>query len=188
MKMLFAGVLVFAVLHWLPAAAPGFRKRLAGGMGDNVWKGLFTLLIIGSITLMVVGWRSSEGVEIYRAPEWGYIAAFICMLAMSVMFFAPYMNTNFRRLVRHSQLTGIVLFGIGHLAAAGNLRTIVLFGGLAAWAFLEILFLNRRDGVWEKPEPVSRAADVRLLVAGTGFFLIFLFMHEAFFGSRPLPF
>ena len=41
---------------------------------------------------------------------------------------------NVKRLLRHPQLTGVALWGIGHLLANGESRSIILFGGLGAWA------------------------------------------------------
>jgi uncharacterized membrane protein len=105
---------------------------------------------------------------------------------MAILFFAPYMPNNLSRLIRHPQLAGIALFGIGHLAAVGNLRSVVLFGGFALWAVVETIFLNRRDGAWQKPEPASRVNDLKLFLAGLGFFLIFLFLHGPLFGTSLL--
>lgn len=187
MKLLIAGVLLFTLLHWLPVGATGVRAKTVALTGENAWKGIFALLIAASIGLMIAGWKSAGELELYVAPAWGGGVAFICMLATSIMFFAPYMPNNLSRIIRHPQLAGIALFGIGHLAAVGNLRSIVLFGGFAIWAVIEVAFLNRRDGAWEKPARVSRLCDLKLFLAGLGFFLIFLFTHGALFGASLLP-
>jgi len=188
MTLLITGILVFAIVHMIPAGAAGPRDRLMGSIGENAYKGIFGLLILGSIILMVFGWKATEAIEFYVAPEWGWIVALVLILAASIMFFSPYMASNVRRMFRHPQLMGIILFGIGHLAAVGNTRSIVLFGGLSLWALVETFLLNRRDGPRQKPEPASRKSDLKLLLAGLGFFLIFLFTHEGLFGVTPLPY
>ena len=71
-----------------------------------------------------------------------------------ILFFAAYPPTNVKRLLRHPQLTGVALWGVGHLLANGESRSIVLFGGLTLWAIAEIVVINRRDGARDKPAPV----------------------------------
>jgi uncharacterized membrane protein len=186
MNMLVTGVLIFTVAHLVPAGAAGVRQRLVAGMGENAWKGVFLLLMIASLVLMVAGWRSTAEVELYVAPAWGAGVASICMLAMAILFFAPYMPNNLSRLVRHPQLAGMALFGVGHLAAVGNVRSVVLFGGFALWSVVEIVLLNRRDGPWDRPAATARLNDLKLLLAGLGFFLIFLFLHGPLFGAPLL--
>ena len=64
---------------------------------------------------------------------------------------------------------------------------LVLFVGIGAWAIIETALINRRDGAWQKPEPVPYLSDFKLLLAGLGFFLVFVFVHEAAFGTSVLP-
>ena len=109
MKLLIAGVLLFTLLHWLPVGAAGVRAKTVALTGENAWKGIFALLIAASIGLMIAGWKSAGELELYVAPAWGGGVAFICMLATSIMFFAPYMPNNLSRIIRHPQLAGIAL-------------------------------------------------------------------------------
>jgi uncharacterized membrane protein len=187
MKLLMVGVLAWSLIHLVPSGAPGLRKKLVSGIGEMAYKVVFTLLIIGAILLMVQGWKLSGETALYAAPDWGGIVTLLLMLGTSITFFAPYMTNNLSRLLRHPQLSGIILFGIGHLAAVGNLRSVVLFGGLALWAVLEILLINRREGVWVKPQPATRREDFKLFLAGLGFFMIFMFTHQGLFGVSPVP-
>ena len=76
-----------------------------------------------------------------------------------------------KRVLRHPQLTGVLLWAIAHLLLNGDLRSVALFGGLALWSVLEILLINRRDGAWVRPEAPPLATDavtavVAVLVLG----------------------
>jgi uncharacterized membrane protein len=82
-------------------------------------------------------------------------------------------------------LTGVAIWGFGHLLANGESRSIVLFGGLAAWAIIEIFLLNRRDGAWVKPEPVPVKKDVILAVAGVVVYAVVAVSHKWLFGFSP---
>ena len=48
-----------------------------------------------------------------------------------MLLLAPYSHNNFKRLLRHPQLTGVLLWGVGHLFANGENRSLLLFGGMA---------------------------------------------------------
>lgn len=187
MTLLIAGVLLWSLVHFIPSLTPGFRRSVIGLVGENGFKAIFGLVMIGAVLLMVFGWKTLDEAVAYDAPSWGGVVALVTMLGTSVGFFAPYMPNNLKRVIRHPQLTGMILFGVGHLFAVGYVRSLVLFGGLALWALLEILLINRREGAWIKPEPASRKDDFKLVLAGLGFFLIFMFTHEGLFGVSPLP-
>jgi uncharacterized membrane protein len=77
-------------------------------------------------------------------------------------------------------------WGVGHLLAIGSPRSIVLFGGLTAWALVEIVLINRLDSDWVKPDQVSHLKDLSLLLFGSLAFVVFLFTHHLMFGGDPL--
>lgn len=187
MIWLAAGVLIWGLVHFVPSAAPALRKVLVGKLGENGYKALFGLSMIAAVLLMVFGWKSTAETVVYTPPEWGGRLALVAMVGTAMGFFAPYMPNNLVRLVRHPQLTGIVLFGVGHLAAVGHVRSLVLFGGLGLWAAIEIVLINRRDGPRTRPEKTAHKNDLKLFLAGLGFFLLMLFTHRALFGVSALP-
>ncbi len=187
MTYLVLGVLLWSFVHMLPAAGMGIRATLVNRIGEGPYKGLFALLIILSVVMMVFGWKAIPREFIYELPAWADLVCGLSMLAMSILFFAPYMQTNISRFLRHPQLIGIVLLGAGHVLASGQVRSLILFGGISAWAVIELICINRRDGDWHKPEPVSYLSDFKLLLAGLGFFMIFMFIHEGVFGAAVVP-
>ena len=186
MSLLVAGILIWSVMHFLPALDPGFRKNLIERVGEPPYKGVFGLLMLVAIGLIISGWRSTTSVDLYTAPAWGNYVAFVLMIATFILFFAPYICNSFSRIVRHPQLTGVILGCIAHLLASGTNRSVVFFGGFAAWSIIEIVLLNRRNGPWVKPEPASLASNVRLILTGLGFFALFLFTHLWLFDVSPI--
>ena len=79
----------------------------------------------------------------------------------------------------------MIVWGIAHLLANGESRSIILFGGLTLWAVAEIVLLNRRDGAWEKPAPAPRKKDVIAVVAGVVVYFVFAHLHGWLFGVSP---
>jgi len=186
MTKLVLGVFLWSVVHFIPAVAVDFRKSMIERLGEYPWKGLFTLVMAVSLYLVITGWKSASTAHVYAPPAWGGHVAWVLVLAGFILFLAPYPANNFKRLLRHPQLTGICLWGIGHLAANGDIRSIVLFGGMALWAVIEMLLLNRREGAWIKPEKVPHRRDLALVLFSALIYLVVLYTHHMLFGGAPL--
>ena len=185
MTKLALGVLVWSFTHFIPSLFAGPRKKLIERFGENAYKGLFLLLMVLAIYLVVSGWKAAVPESVYLPPAWGRHATALLVLIGFVLFFAPYPPNNIRRRLRHPQLTGVVLWGVGHLLANGEARSIVLFGGFAAWAVLEMVLINRRDGAWVRPEPAPRKNDLLLVAGGVVAYLLVAFSHRWLFGFSP---
>jgi uncharacterized membrane protein len=186
MSLLITGLALWSLLHFLPAAEIGLRQSLISKIGENPYKGVFTLLMFLSIYLMVVGWKSTIPELAYAPPAWGRHATSLLVLIAFVLLLAPYSSNNFKRILRHPQLTGIACWGVGHLLSNGEMRSIVLFAGMTLWAFIEILLINRRDGASSKPESVPVKNDIILIFAGGVIYAMFLFAHQWLFGVSPM--
>ena len=52
--------------------------------------------------------------------------------------------------MRHPQLTAVKIWAVAHLLVNGDLASLVLFGGLLAWAVVEVIVINRSE-VWVRP-------------------------------------
>ena len=185
MTKLVLGVLLWSVTHFIPAIAVDFRKKLIDRLGENPYKGIFTVLMVVSIYLIISGWKATLPEFLYVPPAWGKHAASLLVLIAFVLFSASHGQNNIKRFVRHPQLTSVVVWGIAHLLANGESRSIVLFGGLALWAAIDILLINHREGAWEKPGPAPRKKDVIAIVAGFAVYLVFASLHAWLFGFSP---
>ena len=185
MTKLELGVLLWSFTHFLPAAFPGLRKSLVARLGENGLKGLFTLSMALAIYLVISGWKAAVPESIYLPPTWGRHVTALLVLIGFILFFAPYPANNIKRMLRHPQLTGVVCWGIGHLLANGEGRSVILFGGLALWAFIEMILINRRDGVWSKPAPAPLKNDIILVVAGLIIYATVAAAHQWLFGFSP---
>lgn len=192
MTRLVLGVLLWSLVHMLPGLTKNFKENLVGRIGEYPYKGAFLLLMVLSLYLIISGWMSMTPVEpdvlatLYTPPEWGGHAAAVLMLVGFVLFLAPYPPNNFKRLLRHPQLIGMVCWGVGHLLAVGTERSLVLFGGLSVWAIIEIFLINRRDGEWVKPAKASFKQDFTQVLFSVLAFMAFLYTHHMLFGGTEL--
>lgn len=187
MTYLLLGVLLWSILHFTPAVPLGIRASIIERIDLVVYKILFGVLMFVAVALLVLGWKGSTANMAFTPPGWASSLNLLLMFITSVLFMAPYLQNNIKRKIRHPQLVGVVLWGVGHVLATGQVRSLVLFGGLAIWAVIEIWLINRRDGAWSKPDAAPFMSDFRLVLAGLGFFALFMFTHVKLFGVSPVP-
>lgn len=185
MVKLTLGVLLWGIMHMIPAGAADFRNSMVGKLGEKGWKGLFALVMVASIYLIISGWRATVPEFLYVPPPWGRHAASLLVLIGFILFAASHGQSNIRRLVRHPQLTGVIFWGVGHLLANGESRSIVLFGGLLLWAVFEIILLNQRDGAWQKPAKAPLKKDLIVVAIGFVVYAIIAGAHQWLFGFSP---
>lgn len=156
------GVFLFAFTHLYPAIFVNSRLSVIGKIGEGPYKGIYSLTILLSLFLIVYGWRLSEIASVVKPPEWGHLAAQILMYPALFLFISARAGSNIKRFFRHPQLSSIVLWSAAHLLANGESRSIVLFGSFAVWALVQMFFLNRRDGEWQKPEALPLSRDIKV--------------------------
>lgn len=187
MTLLIAGVVLWSIVHLIPSVAPSLRANLVGKFGEGPWKGVFALDIVIALALIVFGWKSATPEFVYAPPMYGspipsiFIALAVLLLVTSIT------PNNLKRIIRHPQMTAVVFWGVGHLLTNGDSRSIVLFGGMTAWAVLEMLFINKRDGAWEKPTAVAHFKDAISVAAAAAVFAGLIYFHATWFGVSPLP-
>ena len=186
MTMLFCGVILWSFVHLSVSLTPGVRSSLIERMGEGPYKGLFAVLILGSIALMVFGWMAAPQYPVYITPTWGHPAGMALILVGFILMGAANMPTNIKQFLRHPQLTGTILWATGHLLSNGDNLSVILFGGLGIWSALEIILINMREGEWQKPEPVSMAAEIKQLVIGLIVYAVFFGLHPWLFGVSPI--
>lgn len=186
MALLLAGITVWFAVHLFPAIAPATRENAIFKLGENAYKGVFSLLILAALLIIVFGWKSSVPTAVYAPPVApGLLPALMNFIAL-VLFFSSNFGTHAKRVLRHPQMAGTFLWAVAHLLTNGDSRSLALFGAFAAWALLEVVLCNRRDG----PRPELPAASLKfdlaaLLIGGVAWALIGHF-HLKLFGVVPM--
>lgn len=177
MNLLIAGVVLWWAAHLFKRLAPGPRAK----MGDP-GKGLVAVLIVVSVVLMVLGYRAAEGTFYWgRDPMWVGINNLLMVVAF--YFYAAsgakgakiWLGTK----VRHPQLTGFSIWAVAHLLVNGDTPSFILFGGLLAWAIVEILLINAQEGPWERPERAPAKKEVVAIVITLVVVAVVMAIHYA---------
>jgi len=162
MTLLILGVALWWAAHLFKRLAPGPRAKL----GDP-GKGLAALLIVASVVLMVIGYRNANGAVFWgRDPMWVGINNVLMVIAFYIYAASAakpakiWVGTK----IRHPQLTGFSIWAVAHLLVNGDVESFILFGGLLAWAVVEILVINAQEGPWERPPRAPAKKEVTAIL------------------------
>jgi len=187
MWLLSFGVLLFCLTHLIPSVIPGIKTGLVARLDENRYKGLFSLALLISIVCIVFGWRSAAVTYVYQTdPALKHLALGLIVIAFLLMVAAS-RQTRLKRIIRHPQLTGVLLWAGAHLLLNGDNRSLVFFGTLAAWSLIEIVTINRREGTWVKSDVPAWSSEV-LTAAITCVVLAVLIALHPYFAGMPVLF
>ena len=179
MTLLILGLVIWVVVHMFPAAMPVQRQAVLSKLGEGPYKGIFSLLIIGSIVLMVFGWKATEPAVIYATGMgFRHVAMLVVTIAYILFVAANVKRSRIKQFIRHPQLTGLIVWAVGHLLANGDIRSLILFSVLGLWAFMTIQLLNKRDGEWHKADSViSWPMELLVIIGGVVLTAIMAWLH-----------
>ena len=161
MILLILGMALWWVAHLFKRAAPG--PRLA--MGDS-GKAVVAVAVILSVVLMVIGYRGAEYVSLWQPPAFLRHINNLLMLLAFYLYAASGMKTRITAVIRHPQLTAVKTWAVAHLIAPnnGDLASVVLFGGLLAWAVVSVIVINRATPRPAPPPPASMGKEIGAVV------------------------
>lgn len=87
MMLLIAGLLIWSLVHLLRTISPGARQGAIDRIGLWPYKGLFSLVLVGALVLIVMGWRAIPPSALWNPPSVMHGIAFILMPLAGVLFF-----------------------------------------------------------------------------------------------------
>lgn len=158
LSWLLIAALVFLATH-LAASTP-LRAVAVAGLGERGWLAVFSLTGIVALVWLVLAYRAAPFEELWSPPAW---TAWVPVLAMPIAFIlvvCGYLTPNptavmqerhfhdpdpapgIMKVTRHPIMAGIALWALAHLAANGDIASVILFG---AFAVLSILGMKLMD-------------------------------------------
>jgi uncharacterized membrane protein len=189
MTLLIVGILVFLGVHMVPTV-PGLRERLAGRLGENGYRALFSLLSLAGFGLLVWGFAKAPVIQIWTPPGWTRWVALVLMLPAFIFLVAAYVPGRIKAKLKHPFLVAIKTWALAHLIANGDLASIVLFGCFLAYAVYDRIALKgrRSTGLIETSAAGPARNDVIAVVLGTVLYLVFLiWLHSLLIGRAVVP-
>jgi uncharacterized membrane protein len=179
MFLLILGIALWSGAHFLKRIAPDARAQL----GDR-GKAVLGIAILLSVVLMVLGYRSAPFIEVWTPPAFLTHLNNLLMILAFYLYAASGAKTAITRRIRHPQLTAVKTWAVAHLLVNGDLASIILFGGLLAWAVVSVILINRAQRDWQRPAPVPAKKEITAIVATLVVVVIVMLIHN-WLGVQP---
>jgi len=150
---------LFLALHMVPAI-PALRAKLVATMGRRAY-----LVVYSLVSLLTLAWLFHAALQLDFVPLWdpapwqAWFPLVLTPLAL-VLLLAGLMSPNpasitlrkpdikpgaITTVTRHPVLWGFALWAGSHLVPNGDLRSLLLFGALLAFALLGMVITDRRS-------------------------------------------
>jgi len=189
MAILVAGLILFLGTHLVPAM-PGLRSSLHSRLGENGYKGLFSLVSAAGLILIVYGYGAArfDGPPlVYDPPFWLRHVTLLVMVPVFIFLVAAYVPCRIRNVLKHPMLVAVKLWAFAHLLANGDLASVLLFGGFLAWAVVDRVSIKRRGpGAGQLafvPHDPGKYSDIGVILAGLVLYGLFVWkLHEWLIG------
>lgn len=159
---LIGGVLVFVGGHFL-LSSWGIRGALTARIGEEAFRGLYAMIMLAALVWTIIAFGSAPSLPVWTpAPFTAWVPNLLmpiaCVLLISgvttrsptavggeAVLADPNPVRGILTVTRHPFLWGTGLWAVGHLAANGDMASIVLFGGMAVLSFVGMAAIDSKQ-------------------------------------------
>lgn len=177
MTIFLLGLILFIGAHLFTALARGPRAALIGKIGEAGYKGAFALVALIGLVLVVRGWPQADTTVLYVTPYWLRHLTYLLVLIAFILVAAAYLPAGkIAAGAKHPMLAGVKVWAFAHLLVNGDVRSVLLFGSILAWAVINRIALKKRGDNGRAAGPLLN--DIIAVGAGAaGFVAVFVWLH-----------
>jgi uncharacterized membrane protein len=175
MALLILGMILWVGAHYFRRLMPEQRAALG-----NKGKGVIAVAIAVSLVMIIIGYRGAAFIDVWYPPS------FLTHLNNLLMVFAFWVYGSSAAKgakawpaykTRHPQLMAVKIWAVAHLLVNGDLASIILFGGMLAWAVGSVILINKAEPDWTPPPAAGKATYIRLAVITVVMLIITIAIH-----------
>jgi uncharacterized membrane protein len=190
MTMLILGLVLFLGVHSVRIVADDWRSATRARIGENGWKGAYSLLSLAGFVLLCYGYglARQQPVVLWATPVWTrHLAALLTLPAFVLLAASQLPGTVIKAKLRHPMLLGVKLWATAHLIANNTAADLLLFGSFLVWAAIDFRAARQRDRVQKIAYPAGRSGPTLVaVVVGLLAWAVFAFWaHGVLIGVRP---
>lgn len=190
MAYLILGLVIFLGVHSVRIVADDWRTGVRARLGENAYKGVYSLLSLAGFGLIVWGFGMAREtpVLLWSPPPGMRHAASLLTLIAFVLLAAAYVPRNgIKARLHHPMVLGVKTWALAHLLSTGGLAQLVLFGSFLAWGVVLYITSRRRDRVLGTQYLAGTTLGTALtVVLGVAAWALFAFkLHGLLMGIRP---
>jgi uncharacterized membrane protein len=148
---------VFLMLHSIPAI-PDIRLRIIRSIGKPAYIATYSAASLAALAWLFAAALALDYVPLWELRPWHAAMTFMlapigCFFVLAGLMSANPLSISIRssgpagavvRITRHPVQWGFALWALGHVIANGDLRSLLLFGGLGLFALAGIPMAERR--------------------------------------------
>lgn len=153
MISLLAATLCFLALHLGVSGSPA-RRWIVAGIGENAYRGLFSLASLAAVVWMVLAYGRADRIVLWPLGA-GTLHLVFLLMAVAVYLVVAGLTTpnptaagadrllerpapaqGIIKVTRHPFLWGVALWALAHLIANGDVASLVFFGGFGLLALI----------------------------------------------------
>jgi uncharacterized membrane protein len=189
-------LLIIAALVWLGIhfgiAGTRLRDAIVAHIGEQPFRGLFSLLAILAIVFLIKAWAGASTTPLWYAPDWLRWVLVAVMLVAIVLFVASVSQRNptivggeapearqptgIQRVTRHPMLWSFALWAAVHVIGAGDTAAILFFGTFLVTALVGMPSIDaklaRRDpSKWQTLSAATSIVPFAAVVQGRNRFV-----------------
>lgn len=180
MTLIILGLVLWTCVHVCKRVVPDHRA----GFGTQ-GAGIVAAGALIAIILMATGYRGAEGVVLWTRSS-GLTGLNNLLIFFSFYLFAASgVKTAITKFIRHPQLTAVIVWSGAHVLVNGDTSSILLFGGMALWAAVEIVLINGIQGARTPYHAVPIKKEVTAIIATIVVFIVVALIHMV---VGPSPF
>ena len=202
---------VFVLSHMIVARTKikPFLIRKIGKTGYTVFYSLLSFVLLGWVIYEVL---VSDRILLWATPIWAYYFAALFSLLGFILIGIGFTTHNvlsaafrksteknhssFSSIIRHPIILGASLWGIAHIPANGDVQSLFLFGGSAAFGLIGMWLVDKRKqkemgmDKWQEIATRKGAIDKDTIIGAIAGIIswaaIALFLHAPLFKADPL--
>ena len=180
MPLLIIGLLLFLLPHLLREL--GLRDRLIETLqSEAAYKGALSLAALLGLGLIILG-KGQASFSMVWQPffEWRVLSHVLMLPAFILLAAGNMPPSHLGASVRNPMVLGVVLWGMAHLWANGDLASVLLFGSFTVWGVVKFTSLARN---YELPAKSPRIFwDIIAVVVGLILYGLITIFHGQVFG------
>lgn len=176
MALLILGMILWVGAHYFKRLMPDQRAAL----GDK-GKGLIAVAIVAALALIIIGYRGAAFIDVWYPPSFlTHVNSLLMVLAFWVYGSSAAKGAKAwpAYKTRHPQLMAVKIWAVAHLLVNGDLASIILFGGMLAWAVGSVVLINKAEPEWTAPPAAGKATYIRLVVITAVIMVVVIGIHS----------
>lgn len=190
MTFLVLGLVIFLGAHSVRIVAEPWRAAVRARIGENAWKGAYSLVSLAGFVLLVWGFGQARQAPVLLWPPmiWTRHLAALLMIVSFVLLAAAYVPGNgIKARLHHPMVLGVKTWALAHLLANFTLASVTLAAAFLVWSVLDFRAARRRDAAEGTVYPPGRASMTAVtVIVGLVAWAVFAFWaHGVLIGVRP---